>query len=151
MPKKHDQKKWTHQYPWKKREKKENIYIYIAMSSCYPNKGERFIKGVFHSIIYLPHMCTILISLFDLSSPWTHFLISQYMWHKCMIPFLLPWAPDKLSLEVGWKQAMLWWGYIHNGRHERTYGEVKLWLFFAKKYFQNPRHMAGKWRKLKSA
>jgi hypothetical protein len=28
---------WTHEGPRKKR----NIYINIAMSSCYPNKGER--------------------------------------------------------------------------------------------------------------
>ena len=25
----------------KEREEKKDIYIYIAMSSCYPNKGER--------------------------------------------------------------------------------------------------------------
>ena len=130
MPKKHDPKKWTYPCPWKK-EKKEK-YIYIAMTSCYPNKGERFIKGVFHSLIHLPHMCTILINLCDLSSPWIHYLILRYMWHKCLLPFLLPWAPHKLSLEVGWKQAMLWWGHIHNERHEKSYGEVKLWLVFSK-------------------
>ena len=58
MPKKHDPKKWTQEGPKK-------IYNSIAMSSCYPNKGERFIKAVFPPIIHLPHMCTILISLFD--------------------------------------------------------------------------------------
>ena len=46
--------------------------------------------------------------------------------------FHLPWAPHKLSLDVGWKEAMPWWGYIHNEQHERFYGEVKLWLVFAK-------------------
>ena len=42
MPKKHDPKKeknWTHQGPRKKG--KKEIYNNIAMSSCYPNKGER--------------------------------------------------------------------------------------------------------------
>ena len=37
MPNKHDAKKWTHESPRKKRE----IYNNIAMTSCYPNKGER--------------------------------------------------------------------------------------------------------------
>ena len=38
MHKKHDPKKiWTHDGP----RKKKNIYSDIAMSSCYPNKGER--------------------------------------------------------------------------------------------------------------
>ena len=108
-------KKWTHQCPWKKKkkERQEKKYIYIAMSSCYPNKGERFIKGVFHSTIHLPHICTILINLCDLSSPWIHCLILQYMWLKCMLPFSLPCTPHKLSLEVGWKEAMPWWGYIY--------------------------------------
>ena len=34
----------------KKKKKKKKIYNNIAMSSCYPNKGERerFIRGVFH-------------------------------------------------------------------------------------------------------
>ena len=39
MPKKHDPKKnWTHESP---RKKEREIYNNIAMSSCYPNKGER--------------------------------------------------------------------------------------------------------------
>ena len=84
------------------------------------------------STIHFPHMCTILINMFDLSSPWILCLILQYMWHKCMLPLLLPWAPHKTSLEVGWKEAMPWWGYIHNERHERSFGEIKLWLVFAK-------------------
>ena len=37
-PQKKVRKKWTHQCPWKKKRKKN---IYIAMSSCYPNKRER--------------------------------------------------------------------------------------------------------------
>ena len=89
------------------------------------------------------HMCTILINLFDLSSPWIHCLILQYMWHKCMLPFLLTRDPHKLSLEVGWKQAMLWWGYKHNEWHERSYGEVKLWLIFAK-IFSKPQSYSRK-------
>ena len=84
MPKKHDPKKMDTSMSMKKerrREKEENNNNNIAMSSCYPNKGERerFIKGVFHSSIHLPHMCTILINLCDLSSPWIHCLILQYM------------------------------------------------------------------------
>ena len=39
MPKKHDPKKMDTSMSMKK--KKKNIYTYIAMSSCYPNKGER--------------------------------------------------------------------------------------------------------------
>jgi len=114
--------------------RKKNIYI--VMLPC-PHviqiKGREIHKKEYSiSTIHLPHMCTILINMFDLSSPWIRCLILQYMWHKCMLPFLLPWALDKLSLEVGWKQAMLWWGYIHNERHDRSYGEVKLWLVFAK-------------------
>ena len=38
MPKKHDPKKMDTSMSMKKRKKKN---IYIAMSSCYPNKGER--------------------------------------------------------------------------------------------------------------
>ena len=37
MPKKHDPKKMDTSMSMKKKRKK----IYIAMSSCYPNKGER--------------------------------------------------------------------------------------------------------------
>ena len=95
-------------------------------------KGKEIHKKEYSiSTIHLPHMCIILINMFDLSSPWIRCLILQYMWHKCMLPFFLPWAPHKPSLEVGWKQAMLWWGYIHNEWHERSYGEVKLWLVVA--------------------
>jgi hypothetical protein len=38
MPKKHDPKKMDTSMSMKKEEEKN---IYIAMSSCYPNKGER--------------------------------------------------------------------------------------------------------------
>ena len=147
MPKKHDPKKnFGH-----RRSKKK---IYIVISPC-PHviqiKGREIHKKEYSiSTNHLPHMCKILINLCDLSSPWIHCLILQYMWRKCMLSFLLPWAPYKLSLEVGWKQAMLWWGHINNERHERSYGEVKLWLVFVNKYFQNPSHIAGKWRRLKS-
>jgi hypothetical protein len=47
MPKKHDQKKIkTHEGPSVEKNgthegPRKNIYIYIAMSSCYPNKRER--------------------------------------------------------------------------------------------------------------
>ena len=46
MPKKHDPKKMDTSMSMKKRNRrKKDIYIYryiyIAMSSCYPNKGER--------------------------------------------------------------------------------------------------------------
>ena len=120
------------------------------MSSYYPNKRERDPqREYFISTIHLPHTCTILISLYDLSYAWIHCLILQYMWHKSMLPFLLPRAPYKPSLEVGWKEAMPWWGYIHSERHERSHGEVKLWVVFAK-IFPKPSHIVGKWRRLKS-
>ena len=42
MPKKHDPKKMDTSISMKKRRReKKDIYIYIAMPSCYPNKGER--------------------------------------------------------------------------------------------------------------
>ena len=44
MPKKHDpkkEKKMETSMSMKKEREKKDIYIYIAMSSCYPNKGER--------------------------------------------------------------------------------------------------------------
>ena len=42
MPKKHDPKKMDTSMSMKKKGRREkNIYTYIAMSSCYPNKGER--------------------------------------------------------------------------------------------------------------
>jgi len=40
MPKKHDPKK-RKIMDTSMSMKKKNIYTYIAMSSCYPNKGER--------------------------------------------------------------------------------------------------------------
>ena len=102
------EKYWTQECPRKKN--------HIAMTSCHSNKSrEGFMQEVFyfdHSPSML-HTCTILISLYDLSSPWIRCLILQYMWHKCMLPFLLPWAPHKPSLEVGWKETMPWWGYIY--------------------------------------
>ena len=110
VPKKHDPKKWTHEYPIKKEKKLNNN---IAMTSCHSNKRrERDLckeSFIWSSTIHAPHACTILISLYDLSSPWIHYLILQYMWHMCMLSFYLPWAPHKLSLEVGWKEVMLWW------------------------------------------
>ena len=124
---------------WKSKKKER------AMSSCYPNKGERdswkeYFIPFPPSTIHLPHMCTILINLCDLSSPWICCLILQYMWCKCMLPFQLTWAPHKLSLEVGWKKRSnaLVRIYIHTERHEKSYGEVKLWLVFAK-IFSKPR------------
>ena len=130
MPKKHDPKKnFGH-----RRSKKKIINIVILpCPHVIQIKGREIHKKEYSiSTIHLPHMCTILINMFDLSSPWILCLILQYMWHKCMLPFLLPWAPHKSSLEVGWKEAMLWWGYIYNEWHERSYGEVKLWLVFSK-------------------
>ena len=60
--------------------KKKDKKIYLAMSSCYPNKGERDSKKEYSiSTIHLPNMCTILIGLCDLSSPWIHCLILRYM------------------------------------------------------------------------
>ena len=137
MPKKHDPKKRKEKNGHNNvHEKKiEEIYIYIwpCPHVIQIKERERFIKGVFHSItIHLPHLCTILINLFDLLSPWIHCLILQYMWHKCMLPFFLPWAPHKPSLEVGWKEAKPRWEYRHSERNERSYGEVKLWVVFAK-------------------
>ena len=42
MPKKHDPKKNNgHNNVHEKKGEKKKIYIYIAMSSCYPNKRER--------------------------------------------------------------------------------------------------------------
>jgi len=100
------QKKWTHEYPIKKKKKLNNN---IAMTSCHSNKRrERDLckeSFIWSSTIHAPHACTILISLYDLSSPWIHYLILQYMWHMCMLSFYLPWAPHKLSLEVGWKES----------------------------------------------
>jgi len=78
------------------------------------------------------------------------FLIFQYMWYKCILLIHLPWALHKLSLEVGWKESILWWGYIHAEWHGRSYGEAKLWLVFSKT-LKIPSHIAEKWRKLKSA
>ena len=45
MPKKHDPKKRKekngHNNVHEKKREEKKIYIYIDMSSCYPNKGER--------------------------------------------------------------------------------------------------------------
>ena len=123
----------------------EKKYISIAMSSCYPNKGERerFIKGVLHfhhpfstHVHNLDQLVWFVISmdlLFD-------FAINVTQVHASIS---LPWAPHKLSLEVGWKEAMPWWGYIHSEWHERSYGEVKLWLIFAK-VFSKPQSYSRK-------
>ena len=104
------------------------------MSSCYPNKGERerSIEGVFH-FHHPPFIC---------AQSWSTYLIchlhGSIVWFcnicdtSACFYFHLPLAPHKLSLEVGWKQAILWWWYIHNERHERSYGEVKLWLVSTK-------------------
>ena len=140
MPKKHDPKKklWTQ----KVQEK-----IYIVILPC-PHviqiKGREIHKKEYSiSTIHLPHMCIILINMFDLSSPWIRCLILQYMWYKSMLPFFLPWVPQKPSIEVGWKEAKPWWGYIHSERHERSYGEVKLWVVFAK-IFPKPQSYSRK-------
>ena len=122
-------------------------YIYIVILPC-PHviqiKGREIHKKEYSiSTIHLPHMCTILINMFDLSSPWILCLILQYMWHKCMLPFPLSWAPHKPSLEVGWKEAKPWWGYIHSEQHERPYREIKLWLVFAK-IFPTPQSYSRK-------
>ena len=134
-----------------RRSKKKNIVILPCPHVIQIKGGEIHKKEYSISTIHFPHMCTILINMFDLSSPWIHCLILQYMWHKCMLPFPLPWAPHKPSLEVWWKQAMPWWGYIYTQWatweilwRSKSYG----WSL--QKYFQNPRHMAGKWRRLKS-
>ena len=67
---------WTHKGP-KKIKKINNS---IAMSSHYPNKRERDPqREYFISTIHLPHTCTILINLYDMSSAWIHCLILQYM------------------------------------------------------------------------
>jgi len=107
-------------------------YSHVLMSFKMKERGIHARSLLFWSLFHT--RAQILINLYDLTSPWINYLILQYMWHMCMLPFYLPWSPHNLSLEVGWKEAMLWWGYIHIERHERYYGEVKLWLVFAK-YF----------------
>ena len=79
MPKKHDPKKERKNMDTSmSMKKKEREKIYLAMSSCYPNKGERDSKKEYSiSTIHLPHMCTILINQCDLSSPWILCLILQ--------------------------------------------------------------------------
>ena len=97
------------------------------------------VEGGWWNEILLPHMCTILINLCDLSSPWISCLILQYMWHKCMLLLLLQWAPHKLSLECRMKRGnALVRIYIHTERHERSYGEVKLWLVFVEILWKLP-------------
>ena len=105
-------------------------YSHVLMSFKMKERGIHARSLLFWSLFHT--RAQILISLYDLTSPWINYLILQYMWHMCMLPFYLPWAPHNLSLEVGWKEAMLWWGYIHIEQHERYYGEVKLWLVLAK-------------------
>ena len=122
--------------PWRSKWKNGHMNIQerkknIAMSLCYPNQGERFIKGVFHfhhpfsiHVHNIDQLVWFVISM----DPLFDFII--YVTHVHF--FYLPWAPHKLSLEVGWKETMLWWAYIHTERHERSYEEVKLWLVFEK-------------------
>jgi hypothetical protein len=141
VPKKHDPKKgkkWTHECPRKKRNN-------IAMSSCHSNKGERVsCKESFILIIHHP-FCIHVHNLDQLLICHLHGSIIWFcnMWHMCILPFYLPWAPHKLSLEVARKEAMPWWGYIHIECHQRSYGEVKLWLVF-EKYFRNPQSYGRK-------
>ena len=128
--------------------KKINIVI-LPCPHVIQIKGREIHKKEYSiSTIHLPHMCTILINMFDLSSPWIFCLILQYMWHKCMLPFFLPCAPHKPSLEVGWKEAKPWW-YTQWATREILW-RSKSYGWSLQKYFQNPRHMAGKWRRLKS-
>ena len=149
-PRSMTQKKWTQQCPWKKREKKEKKYIHIYPCPHVIQIKKREIHK--RSISYHHPPSTYVHDLdqfiwFVISmDPLFDFAIYVTQVHAS---FLLPWAPDKLSLEVGWKQAILWWGYIHSEIHERSYGEVKLWLVYTK-IFSKSKHMAGKWRRLKS-
>jgi len=112
-PRSMTQKKMDTSMPMKKRMKK---IVILPCPHVIQIKGREIHKRSIpfpSSTIHLPHMYTILIILFDLSPPQILCLILQYMWHKCMLPLLLPWAPHKPYLEVGWKQAMPWWGYIY--------------------------------------
>jgi hypothetical protein len=50
------------------------MFVYVS------NKGERVSQEEsFIFIIHFPYTCTILINSYDVSSPWIHSLILQYM------------------------------------------------------------------------
>ena len=61
--------------------RKKNINIVILpCPHVIQIKGREIHKKEYSiSTIHLPHMCTILINMFDLSSPWIHCLILRYM------------------------------------------------------------------------
>jgi Flp pilus assembly protein TadB len=100
----------------------------IAMSLCFPNKGQRYSwKECFIFVIHFPNTCTVLINSYDLSSPWIQFLVCNiYIYicvcvcvcvrerererererNKCMLPNLLPWAPHKPTFRSRMKRGI---------------------------------------------